>query len=380
MEYSAETVMRLARRWNNAKRSYLVVNPLQGKHVPASPSASWEMMEQLGRQLAGRYPDTKLVIGFAETATAIAAVAANCMGEACVYIHTTREEISEVRNWVVFQEEHSHAAEQKLCGDHLAAWFRETPQLVIIDDELSTGKTLLNIVESLRRQYPELKDKPVVAASIINRLSPENTARFEAAGIHSEYLVKPPETDCTAAVSGYPISPATDLRGPAAASPELETLDIPWSPPNPRTGVVIGEYVRKCQEMAEAVLKAADCLPVHGAVLVLGTEECMFPALVLGRTLERRGLACSVSWHATTRSPIGICGQPGYPLTEGYKVHSFYSHGRETYLYNLRQYDAAILLTDGANRNAAGDIAKALHLHGCRKFLYVQGGNDVQFI
>lgn len=381
MEYSAENVLRLAKRWNNKKRSYLLVNPLQGKHIPASPTASWEMMRTLGRRMAGRWPGAKLVIGFAETATAVAAAAAGCFGEDCIYIHTTREEVAGVRQWVSFQEEHSHAVDQKLCGDYLAEWFRQTPQVVIIDDELSTGKTLLNIVESLRRQYPELAGKPVAAGSIINRLSPENTARLEDAGILCEYLVRPPEADYTAAVADYQISPAADLRTWDAARAAMAQVDVPWALQDPRTGVRIGRYIRSCSAMAGEVLAAVlDRLPDHSRILVLGTEECMFPALVLGKALERLELARSVAFHATTRSPIGICTQPGYPVTVGYKVHSFYSGERETYLYNLRQYDAAILLTDGMSQDATADIAKALYIHGCRKLLHVQGGSHVQFL
>ena len=76
--YTPENTLRIAKRFNNAKRTYLLVNPLQAKHIPVSPTASLEMMEALGRQLAEQYPAARLVIGFAETATAIGAARLKC--------------------------------------------------------------------------------------------------------------------------------------------------------------------------------------------------------------------------------------------------------------------------------------------------------------
>lgn len=374
MEYTPETLLRLTKRWNNPKRPYLLVNPLQGKHIPASPAASWAMMERLGRRLAERYPDTKLVVGFAETATAVAAAAAGCFGEGCVYIHTTRENIPSVESWVMFQEEHSHAVEQKLCGDRLAGWLRDTPQLLVIDDELSTGKTIINITNSLRERYPELEGKRVVAASLLNRLSPENTARFTDAGIESEYLVKLPEADYAAAVEHYSIEPAEDLRGAENAPVEIESVCVDGRLPDPRVGVAALEYADACGAFARNALAGLrERLPAGGEVLVLGTEECMYPALVLGKAVEELGVAGSVSWYATTRSPIGICREPGYPVTEGYKVRSFYADDRETFLYNMRRYDLVVVLSDGEYADGLRDVAKAVYRHGCRKLVCVRG-------
>lgn len=35
--YTAAGTLRIAKRYNNPKRSYLLVNPLQAKHIPVSP-------------------------------------------------------------------------------------------------------------------------------------------------------------------------------------------------------------------------------------------------------------------------------------------------------------------------------------------------------
>lgn len=74
------------------------------------------MMEALGDLLARKYPQTKLVIGFAETATAIGAVVAERIAPDCVYVHTTREQFPAANQWIEFLEEHSHAVEQSSGG------------------------------------------------------------------------------------------------------------------------------------------------------------------------------------------------------------------------------------------------------------------------
>ena len=74
--YSSQDLLRIAKRFNNPKRTYLLVDPLQAKHIPVSPGRALEMMESLG-DLLKKYPGPRLVIGFAETATAIGAAAAS---------------------------------------------------------------------------------------------------------------------------------------------------------------------------------------------------------------------------------------------------------------------------------------------------------------
>ena len=93
--YTANDVFALARRRHNTKRSYLLVNPLQAKHIPVRPSAAVAMMSCLGDRIAEKVPGAPLVIGFAETATAVAALAAERLGAGCGYIHTTREFLSD---------------------------------------------------------------------------------------------------------------------------------------------------------------------------------------------------------------------------------------------------------------------------------------------
>lgn len=375
--YTQENTLRLARRYRNAKRAYLLVNPLQAKHLPVSPAAALDMMEALGRRLAERYPGASLVVGFAETATAIGAAAARCLGEACVYLHTTREPFLPGERWISFCEEHSHAVEQTLCADKLEAYLARTDTVIFLDDEISTGKTLRNMIAQLRERYPALGEKTLVAASILNRVSPEDEALLRQAGICCEYLVKLPQQDYTAAVADIAVEEA-QAAVPADVSFRHRTL-FGLEIGDPRRGVEMGTYTRQCGQAARMAAEALD-LAAAGRVLVLGTEECMYPALMLGAELERRGY--TVRCHATTRSPIGVCDDPGYPIRCGVKFPSFYDPARTTYLYDLDRYDAAVVVSDTPrpDTQALAALTGALTAYGTEKIYYVRRGSDVWYL
>lgn len=108
-----------------------------------------------------------------------------------------------------------------------------------------------------------------------------------------------------------------------------------------------GRYKHGCEEMAETFLaQFVHKIKNGSSILVLGTEECMYPALRLGAVLEDMGQNYHVRCHATTRSPIGVCTDENYPITSGYKLNSFYDINRPTYIYNLCEYDTVVVVTD----------------------------------
>ncbi len=74
MEYTEKDLVKIAKRENNTKRNYLVVDPLQGKHIPVVPSKALDLFAALADTFREKYKDEKLLlVGFAETATAIGA-------------------------------------------------------------------------------------------------------------------------------------------------------------------------------------------------------------------------------------------------------------------------------------------------------------------
>ena len=96
------------------------------------------------------------------------------------------------------------------------------------------------------------------------------------------------------------------------------------------------------------------------------------------------GIAESVRFHATTRSPIGICKAKDYPIRSGWQLRSFYDPGRPTFIYDLEPCDAAVILTDSPNadaaRLAARDLALALGEMGCRDVTLIREAHHVQHL
>ena len=266
------------------------------------------------------------------------------LGPDCLYVHTTREALD--GDWILFREEHSHAAEHRLCADQLADWIDRSPAIVFVDDEFSTGRTLINMVQQLRERYPRLGERRLAAASILSRVSLENQARLAEAGIACECLVRLEHQDYERMVTGIPVKEAAPpAQGPL---PDLRTLYTAEPLPDPR--------------------RLREELPDQGALLVLGTEECMYPALTVGSLAEQTGLCATVRCHATTRSPIGICPDSAYPIRNGVLLPSFYGGDRKTYLYDLAAYDAALVVTDApaaVDGTACTRLAAALGQLGC---------------
>ena len=376
--YTETDLLRLAKRFHNTKRTYLLVDPLQAKHLSVQPSKALEMFHALGKKVGEACDGVGLVIGFAETATAVGMAVAEEMSDDCIYIHTTRELVPEENDWVEFCEEHSHAVEQKLSGSHLDQWIKSCKSIVFVDDEISTGKTLINIVARLKEQYPEIEEKRLVAASIINRVSEVNEQKMRDYGLECVSLLKLEETDYAEAVKDFSITEACEPQENDTAGSASETgiseIRSQVSFMDPRLGVSSREYRRNIDAFADSLIHSGLVKKADGNILVVGTEECMYPAIVLGSRLEQ-ALHAKVFTHSTTRSPIGICMDEAYPIQSGYKLKSLYDEGRTTYIYNLEKYDQVILVTDSEQipGESLDTVVRALRASGNDEILLIRG-------
>ncbi|MDE5936057.1 MAG: phosphoribosyltransferase domain-containing protein, partial [Ruminococcus sp.] len=233
-------LIKTARRYNNKKRSYLLVNTLQAKHIPVRPAKMTELSEELGNKIRNNYPNAHLVIGFAETATAIGVQTAVCLGENTIYGHTTRENSVNEKYCIRFREEHSHAVEQKLYVKDFTEYFDMTDEIILIDDEISTGKTLFNIIQAMRTEIPELENRKFVIGSIINRLTAEREEFFRNNNIffeslyHTDWTDDMLEKDFNNLTAPFIIPDVTDSQNP------LEIYRLNFK--NARTFVTINNY------------------------------------------------------------------------------------------------------------------------------------------
>lgn len=370
--YTSKDLVRIARRENNRKRSYLFVNPLQAKHVPVSPVASLAMMKELAAQI--RVDTTNaVVVGFAETATAIGAVVAASMGGNTQYIHTTRENLPVNSTALGFLEEHSHAVDQTLCNTSLKRLMHRAGELVFVDDEYSTGRTFLNALSAFSKAGLLASAPHVTALSVINWLDGERLSELSKLGIETKCLL---HLDPEAYIDMHVGAKALHANRPALMSPSINELNFAGCLDDPRMGVDAKKYWSSCVCFAREVIAALprDWCHANASVLVLGTEECMAPALALGGELESSCHLLRVKCHATTRSPISISDVPGYPIYNGMLLRSLYDSERDTYIYNLQAYDFVLVVTD-AGKESRGpgveDLTAALFEYGCNEVLVV---------
>ena len=60
--YTERNLVRIAKRENNQKRKYLVMNRLQGKHIPVKPHEALAMFQALANQLREQYNEERLLV------------------------------------------------------------------------------------------------------------------------------------------------------------------------------------------------------------------------------------------------------------------------------------------------------------------------------
>jgi adenine/guanine phosphoribosyltransferase-like PRPP-binding protein len=362
--YKSDDLIRIARRRNNNKRRYLVINPLQGKHLPVRPQDALRMMTALGNKVRDAYLGEKvLCIGFAETATAIGTVVARYLGTD--YIHTTRENRS--TNYFVFSEAHSHAVEQKLYSDNWEALIDSKDRIVFIEDEISTGKTIVAIATLLREKGLVPAHMRFSAASLLNFMDETDHNLFSSVGIETVELVKTANTgfDATAELTEDSASLIHDMRQVSRDDKDVAVLSF-GSNLDPRQGIDSNRYVQACNTLAAALSDRLSISQLKDQrILVLGTEECMYPAMCIAAYFEARNPRVRAYTHATTRTPIVAATSQDYAVTAGFALRSVYDETRPTFLYNLDRYDLVIVITDSTLTDEAlshplGDIRAAI--------------------
>lgn len=345
--FEINELLRVARRENNMKRSFLYVCPYQGKHMPVSPLQAMELFADLAERVRMRYPDEKLlVIGFAETATAIGSSVAYFNENVIAFMTTTRE-VSQDTDYLFFTESHSHAAEQRLAVNGLEQWLAAADRVVFAEDEVTTGNTIEKLIRVLCETYPALSLKFGIA-SVLNSMTEERMQDFAQRGIACTYIAQIPFAYRTDEIMNYEYEvPDTVYEKPSAIKIDRVQIGSEW---NPRRAADIRMIREQCAAFIRQAEESLKNLPEK--LLVLGTEECMFPGILLGAALEQQGH--SVRFHATTRSPIDVSLNEHYPLHRRFPLRSFYDPERKTFIYNLKAYDAVIVVTDAADCIAEG--------------------------
>jgi adenine/guanine phosphoribosyltransferase-like PRPP-binding protein len=355
-----QTLLGIALR-HNPKRAQLLVSRLLGKHVPTDPRLvraaglllgglvidvlsgrpARELPHELLRAaveggpaasaalethaIAGAEPTDALVLGFAETATALGHSVAESL--TADYLHSTRRPVPGFEPVGGFSEEHSHATEHLLLPGG-AALLRGDRPLVLVDDELSTGRTVLNTIAALHAIAP--RERYVVAALVDLRADDRTLADGAAAlGVRldvvalgrarvelpADLAARADQVKATAVPPGGPVG-----GGNGRPADRVTLADLGWP-----TGLPVGgrHGFRRADHatLAEALPRLARTLATLAGLapgdrtLVLGTEELMALPLLLAQSLADAGH--DVAFSTTTRSPAVVVDEPGYALRSG---------------------------------------------------------------
>jgi len=305
----------------NAKRGFLFLSKVLGKHWPVTPS----LMRTVHQQMAAGVPDTEgpvVFIAMAETAIGLGQGLFEAWlrahpGREALFIHTTRYRVGDTP-LIEFEEAHSHAPRQFL---HLPpeprknALLHSARTLVLVDDEASTGNTFLNLADACRKLNPGIER--VHLATITNLMG-----AAASANLSNRF--------------GLPVSMGALLNGEFHfTAGELATEGAPAQrfDPDADRGAS-GAFGRFGLDHALPVPQAlADSLAAAvkpgEKVLVLGTGEFMHASYLLGAALEARG--CDVAVQSTTRSPILKWGAVSAALA----FQDNYGEGVTNFLYNV---------------------------------------------
>ncbi|MET9082272.1 phosphoribosyltransferase [Streptomyces sp. NPDC004237] len=384
----------------NPKRAHLLVSNVLGKHVPQSPSVVYGHGFALGRRVRDLLGEGEaaraVVVGYAETATGLGHSVADGLGLA-PYLHSTRRPVPGVTPAGGFEESHSHATSHLLLPEDPALLSGEGP-LVLVDDEFSTGNTVLNTIRDLHARYPR---KRYVVVALVDMRSPADAGRLtsfaeeigarvdlvaaasgtvrlpegvlekgqelvaryeESAGVAPQADVQPNppgargcvESAATAAwARPAPTHPRpTDNR----TTPHITRVDLHWPPGLPdggRHGFTPAHRARLESALPLMAARVAEALPPDARrVLTLGFEELMYAPLRIARELEAL-VPAEVRYSTTTRSPVLAVDDPGYAIRSRlvFPAHDNPADGPgDRYAYNVAGagFDAVVLFVDSA--------------------------------
>ncbi|MFE3409495.1 phosphoribosyltransferase [Streptomyces mirabilis] len=358
----------------NPRRAHLLVSNVLGKHVPQSPSVVYGHGFALGRRvrelLGAEDAGAAVVLGYAETATGLGHCVADGVGLA-PYLHSTRRPVPGVDTAGGFEESHSHATSHLLLPENPALLAGAGP-LVLVDDEFSTGNTVLNTIRDLHARYP--RDRYVVVALVdlrsaadLGRLAEFATeigARVDLVaaargtvnlpeGVLEKGQALVAEHETTRTTENTKTTEPADNR---PGHPGAARVELGWPrglPDGGRHGFTPGQRIRLDAALPAMAARVAEALP-EGArrVLVLGFEELMYAPLRLARELEQV-VSAEVRYSTTTRSPVLALDDPGYAIRTRlvFPAHDDPDDGPgERYAYNVAGagFDAVVAVVDSA--------------------------------
>ncbi|MET8343847.1 phosphoribosyltransferase [Streptomyces microflavus] len=367
----------------NPKRAHLLVSNVLGKHVPQKPSvvygAGYELGERVRALLGEDRARRAVVLGYAETATGLGHAVADGLRDA-PYLHSTRRPVAGVAQAGGFEEAHSHATSHLLLPEEpglLAGGGTgsDASVLVLVDDEFSTGNTVLNTIRALHESHP--RERYVIVALVDMRSAGDRdrlTAFAAEIGARVDLVTRSSGTvtlpegvlergQALVAAQEADQAQQTD-RGALSGGALVTRVGLGWPegvPDGGRHGFTPAHRAAleaALPGMAERIAAALDDDPRQShdgsprRVLVLGFEELMYAPLRLGTALEAAlGADTEVRYSTTTRSPVLAVDDPGYAIRTRlvFPAHDAPADGPgDRYAYNVAGagFDAVVAVVD----------------------------------
>ncbi|MDJ0462915.1 phosphoribosyltransferase [Streptomyces sp. H27-C3] len=376
----------------NPKRAHLLVSNVLGKHVPQRPSrvygAGFALGQDVRRLLGDETAARAVVLGYAETATGLGHSVADGVALA-PYLHSTRRPVDGVATAGGFEESHSHATSHLLLprDPELLAG---TGPLVLVDDEFSTGNTVLNTIRDLHARYP--RDWYVIVALVdmrsaddrgrleefareigarvdliamasgtvrlpegVLRKGVELVARFEEAAAVPGAVAGDAPASWAAPVSASATAPGSaPERVPASTPTTCVRVELGWPvgvPDGGRHGFLPAHRAALEGALPGMAARTAEALPAGARrVLVLGFEELMYAPLRLAEALDAV-VDAEVRSSTTTRSPVLAVDDPGYAIRTRitFPAHDSPADGPgPRFAYNVAGagFDAVVVVVD----------------------------------
>ncbi|XQE79427.1 phosphoribosyltransferase [Streptomyces microflavus] len=366
----------------NPKRAHLLVSNVLGKHVPQKPSvvygAGYELGERVRALLGEDGARRAVVLGYAETATGLGHAVADGLRDA-PYLHSTRRPVAGVAQAGGFEEAHSHATSHLLLPENpelLAGGGTgsDASVLVLVDDEFSTGNTVLNTVRALHASHP--RERYVIVALVDMRSAGDRdrlTAFAAEIGARVDLVTRSSGTVTLpegvlergqALVAAQEAEQARPAGEPVERAAPVTRVGLGWPEGVPDGGrhgftpahraaleaALPGMAERIAAELGDDPRQGHDGSPRR--VLVLGFEELMYAPLRLGTALEAAlGADAEVRYSTTTRSPVLAVDDPGYAIRTRlvFPAHDDPADGPgDRYAYNVAGagFDAVVAVVD----------------------------------
>lgn len=326
---------------NNARRGFLVVSKVLGRHMPAKPSTMRRTFMDLAAMLDPDLPGPVLFIGMAETAT--------CLGQGVheeylemtgrddvATMHSTRQVVpGEVM--LRFVEPHSHASDHLLyvpTDPKVRQAVENARTVVLVDDEASTGTTFVNLANALIGCIPSIERIETIVLADWTR--------------DRSYLEQMPR----------PAGAASLLYGSLTWTPHSKTAQETVHPPRHAMGSMeeqhnFGRMGRlDVAQDGDALVNLVD-RNEPTRYLVLGSGEFTYPPFRIAEELERRGHDVVV--QSTTRSPVHVGGAIGNAI----EFSDNYGTGVTNYLYNQTKENGRIVVA--CHETPEGTMCPELH-------------------